>query len=410
MESESFVWAFNNIQLFEQPRNLIRPPYLHYWGLDSGQWKLYKLENKKSFFCCIGFSQSTSNSSTHSSSEYSSPPENSMNNDLSDCINYDGIVEHIILDGDSIESIIENYQCSIHLLVQCNDPSILTTLPKYLRIPVKKGFPISKIQTNQKNVLLQRLLNETDLTQREAEEFLISYENNYVKIMNEWDQTHTWEQKYLSSLKQSAPLYTTSYSRLHREDIAEQSVTSALPPPPIGSEWKLLSNGQWELQPISSTSPFETVNADNSDNNNDNNDEKEQLEIKGSYFVHQIRPSDTLEGICLKYHKTQREVMKLNHLSSKKIQFLTELRIPLNANEKPVLQNDEENTEETVSQIDLCQRFAQETNLSVKEARYYLQLYSYNYEDAFNEWKAEEEWSQANATLAKNTTPLEIST
>lgn len=406
MEKESFVWALDNLEVYEQPRYLSRPPFLYYWAIEGGKWRLRNIYNEKRVLnCCFGGISS-------SSSSPSSPSSLEGRIDESACLRYDGIIEHVVLEGDTIESILEYYQITIHSLLQCNGSNIITSssstsstsLPKYLRIPVKKGFPVSKIQLNEKNVIFQRFLNETDLTSNEAEELLNACQYDFIKAMNLWDNTHTWEEKYFESLKQTAPIYTTSYSALRNEDVVQESVTSSLPPPPIGYEWKLLSNNQWELQPYSELSLLQS---------NNQNEQEEQIQSRnGLYFIHQIRPSDTLEGICLKYHKSQREVMKLNHLSTKKIQFLSELRIPLNVGEKPIIQQSEDDiiVEETVKQNDLCQKFSQDTGLSIKESKYYLQLYNYDFESAFNEWKAEEEWAQqSKLPLSQNTIPLEIS-
>jgi LysM repeat protein len=292
------------------------------------------------------------------------------------------------MEGDTIESICEHYGCSVHSLVQCNGggATLLPPLPAHLRIPVKIGFPVSKIQSDEKNVIVQRFLSETNSSQEEADEFLAVQSYDFIKAMNLWDQSHSWEQRYLDSLKQVAPIYITSYSPLPSSDVAENSVGSALPPPPLGYDWKALPNGEWELVLVSgSDSLSESVEAE----------EGASSPNTSSYFHHRIKPSDTLEGLCLRYHVTQRAVMKLNHLSTKKIQFLKELRIPLRSGQaSPVMEEEEE--AEGNAERDLIQNFAQEASVSLREAKYYLQLSRYDFQEALREWRADEEWCQKN--------------
>jgi hypothetical protein len=368
--SSGFAWALGNVELSLQPNSLSRPPYLHYWALDSGKWRLRKIPDEKF--------QQTSCCGRHSSRNRA---------DEAACLRYDGIVEHILMEGETIESICEHYGCSLHSIIQCNGGCGVTlALPSYLRIPVKIGFPVSKLQSHEKNVIVQRFVLETNSSHDEAVEFLAAQSYDFVKAMNLWDQTHSWEQRYLDSLKQVAPIYVTSYSRLASNDVAENSVGSALPPPPLGYDWKALPNGEWELTMLSGNDSF----AEDADER-----EGSTFPNMSSYFLHRIKPSDTLEGLCLRYRVTQRAVMKLNHLSTKKIQFLKEIRIPLRSGEPSPVMEDETETESNAER-DLIQNFAQDTSATLREAKYYLQLSHYDYQEALREWREDEEWSQKN--------------
>lgn len=367
--STGFTWALGNAELSLQPNSLSRPPYLHYWALDSGRWRLRKIPDEKitRSSCCGGGSGRA---------------------DESACLRYEGIVEHIVMEGDTLQSICEHYGCSVHSLVQCNGGGLTVTLPPlppHLRIPVKIGFPVSKIQSDERSVILQRFVSETSSSEAEADEFLSAHSYDFIKAMNLWDQSHSWEQRYVDSLTQVAPIYVTSYSPLSSSDVAENSVGSALPPPPLGYDWKALPNGEWELLLVSGRDSLgEPVDGD----------DEVSSPNTSCYFHHRIKSSDTLEGICLRYHVTQRAVMKLNHLSTKKIQFLKELRIPLRSGQpSPVMEEEEA---ECNAERDSIQNFAQKTNVSLKEAKYYLQLSHYDFQEALREWRADEEWSQKN--------------
>lgn len=369
MSSVGYTWALGNVELSLQPNSLSRPPYLHYWALDSGKWRLRKITDEKYRRSCCGGT---------------SLPDESA------CLRYDGVVEHIIMPNESLESICDHYGCSIHTLIQCNggETFLVNTLPQFLRIPVKMGFPVSKIQSNEKSILLQRFIMETDLSSEEAAEFLTSHQYDYIRAMNQWDQSHTWEQRYLSSIKQSAPIYVTSFSRFHGSDGTMTDVGSALPPPPVGYEWRVLPNSEWELFPLNNLGDVEEREEDQ---------ESETALNTQTFFLHRISPSDTLEGLCLKYNTTQRAVMKLNYLSTKKIQFLKEIRIPLSSELSFPAEEMQEAQTGNMEQ-DLIQKLAEETKISLNEAKYYLQLTDYSYEDALKEWIADEDWSQQNQT------------
>jgi hypothetical protein len=370
MDSSGFAWALGNVEVALQPRSLSRPPYLHYWALDCGKWRLRKISDEKiTKSCCGGRSRP----------------------DEAACLRCDGLVEHIVFEGETVETICEHYACSIHSLLQCNEGLglRLTSLPKSLRVPVRAGFPVSKIQSVEREVLLRRFALDTDLSAEEAAELLASHGFDYVRAMTQWDPSHLWAERYLSSLTQTAPIYVTSYSRLHPSEGAADldTAASALPPPPLGYDWKPLPNGEWELVLVSEESSLEE-------------EEEQEREIAsprtGAFFVHRIRPSDTLEGVCLKNRVTQRAVMKLNHLSSNRIQFLTELRIPLRPDQASPAAEEAVPQEAGAGEGDLIQSFAQETSLPLSGAKYYLQLSSYDYQEALREWRADEEWCRAN--------------
>jgi hypothetical protein len=373
--SSGFAWALGNVEVALQPNSLSRPPYLHYWALDSGKWRLRKITDEKVIKSCCGSS---------------SRPDEAA------CLRYDGLVEHIVLENETIETICDHYACTIHSLIQCNEGLGLqfATLPKYIRVPVKTGFPVSKIQSTEREVLLRRFALDTDLTDDEASELLAAHEFDFVQAMTHWDPSHSWATSYLSSLTQTAPIYVTSYSRLHPSEGAADmnTATSALPPPPLGYDWKLLPNGEWELIQEIVSSPHSVEEEEEGDSNS-------SPTATGSFFVHRIRPSDTLQGLCLKYRVAQRAVMKLNHLSSTRIQFLTELRIPLRPDQitppSPAEEETETEGEQSNAERDLIQTFAQETGLTQQGAKCYLQASDFSYQEALQEWRADEEWCRA---------------
>lgn len=170
----------------------------------------------------------------------------------------------------------------------------------------------------------------------------------------------------LSDLMLSAGMESAQFP--NDEDEARVPIgapVAPLPTPPTNYAWHRNEDGTYQLNSCSG-------------------DKEEAVLIE-----HVVMPSDTLQGVCLRYRAGMLDVRRINYLSANSIHHLRVLRVPLKP-DIPV--NIQLKTHEVVVQ-DFCAR----TGESLIEARYYLEDCHFDMETALRLWRGDEEW----ATQAK---------
>ena len=159
-----------------------------------------------------------------------------------------------------------------------------------------------------------------------------------------------------------------------RKEVVDQLdvVSKPLPPPPHGSYWLQKDSGAWVLR--------ET----------EKSDEPEQLNsvtiASPTVIEHTVMPSDTLQGICLRYRVNVTDVRRINMFSGNSIQCKKILRIPLT---KDISISAQEDTHEV-----LLQKFRNETGESVAESRVYLEDSAWELEVALGAWRGDDQWEK----------------
>mmetsp|Transcript_99414 Transcript_99414/g.195295 ORF Transcript_99414/g.195295 Transcript_99414/m.195295 type:complete len:244 (-) Transcript_99414:116-847(-) len=147
-----------------------------------------------------------------------------------------------------------------------------------------------------------------------------------------------------------------------------EALSKPLPPPPIGKEWEKLSSGEWQLR------------------------DKLQLEHVDSttfseqegVLEHTVMPSDTLQGLCLRYGCSAVELRRLNMFSGNSIQFKKTLLIPVSQGVKFIPQDQTEDI--------TLQKFRNITGECISESRVYLADANYNIDVAVQNWRTDESW------------------
>jgi hypothetical protein len=141
-----------------------------------------------------------------------------------------------------------------------------------------------------------------------------------------------------------------------------------LPSPPLGYYWERLPDKSWELKKYleSELSP-------------------DQMVFEAPAIVeHVILPTDTLQGLCLRYRVTAVTLRQYNNFSGTAFRSRKYLRIPVEPG-LPV------NVQLSSHEI-LIQRFKNETGESEKEARYYLEERDWKLNEALTDWTGDENW------------------
>lgn len=143
----------------------------------------------------------------------------------------------------------------------------------------------------------------------------------------------------------------------------------SLPPLPSGHFWECQENGEWVLfrMPVNETSGLNSMEF-----------------TKPSIFEHVVMPTDTLQGICLRYRVTAVNLRRMNMFSGNNIQFKKALLIPVEGGSYVQFQ---QNTEEVV-----LQKFRNATHEGVAESRLYLDEHNWDLDVALSAWKKDENW------------------
>ncbi|KAH3744930.1 hypothetical protein Pelo_13656 [Pelomyxa schiedti] len=118
------------------------------------------------------------------------------------------------------------------------------------------------------------------------------------------------------------------------------------------------------------------------------------------YIAHTVLPSDTLEGLAVRYSVTAGAIQRANRLPNRDIFHLKTLMIPRNGNgpvpppRAPVLIED--------PRIAQRKRFMLQFAVTQQEATYYLEMTEYNFDKAAEEFKADVKWEASNPKKNKN--------
>lgn len=148
-----------------------------------------------------------------------------------------------------------------------------------------------------------------------------------------------------------------------------ESYCKPLPPPPSGYVWEQQLDESWVLLEVKETveSTPTVVKA-----------------LDPCVIEHYVMPSDTIQGICLKYKVSAVDLRRVNMFSGNNIKFFKTLKIPIAAGAQFQLQEDDPEI--------MVRRFCDMTKESPIEARLYLEEHGWNLSKAFSEWEKDENW------------------
>jgi LysM repeat protein len=149
--------------------------------------------------------------------------------------------------------------------------------------------------------------------------------------------------------------------------------SKSLPPPPSGHFWERQDNGEWVLfrMPYNESVGINTMEFS-----------------KPSIFEHTIMPTDTLQGICLRYRVSATVLRRMNMFSGNNIHFKKSLLIPVQGG---CLIEFQQVTTEVV-----LQKFRNATQENAAECRLYLDEHNWNLEAALAAWRNDESWAKDN--------------
>jgi len=149
-----------------------------------------------------------------------------------------------------------------------------------------------------------------------------------------------------------------------------------LPPPPHGMIWERNPEGNWYLVQLESPVPTPTGQV---------------IAEEPGVIEHVVMPSDTLQGICLRYRVSAVDVRRMNMFSGNNIQFKKTLKIPVAAGTPVVYQP---NSPELALQI-----FRNATNEGPIEAKIYMEENGNDVQKAITAWRADNVWDETNKYL-----------
>lgn len=180
------------------------------------------------------------------------------------------------------------------------------------------------------------------------------------------------------------PWKTWRIQRIENNSPDLDSYGKPLPPPPPGFYWERLPDKSWELRKYAepSMTPGSII-------------------FEAPVVIeHVILPSDTLQGICLRYRISAVTLRQYNKFSGNAFRSVKTLRIPVEPG-LPV------NVQMSSQEI-LIQRFKNETGESEIEAKYYLEGRNWNLGDALAEWRGDENWMAQQLPMSVFSTPAVV--
>lgn len=146
-----------------------------------------------------------------------------------------------------------------------------------------------------------------------------------------------------------------------------------LPPPPPGKFWERRGDKTWQLLDVPK-----------------NNDEDGDIIFSEPVVInHIVMPSDSLQGLCLRYRAKAVDVRRWNCFSGNNIKAFKSLKIPIEPGPLPKRAIQQE-TPELLLQI-----FRNETGESTAEAKVYLSEANGNLEAALRAWREDESFATA---------------
>lgn len=160
--------------------------------------------------------------------------------------------------------------------------------------------------------------------------------------------------------------------RIQRIDCTTPTLDSygkPLPPPPAGMYWEKQADNSWKLLrsvqqhlPEADAVIHETTRV----------------------LEHTVMPTDTIQGICLRYRINVVQLRQWNNFSGNNIKPFKSLLIPL---EPGVTAAPQEVTPEV-----MLRQFMNHTNLETEEAKFYLEEHNWNLQDALSAYRSDEQW------------------
>jgi len=164
----------------------------------------------------------------------------------------------------------------------------------------------------------------------------------------------------------------------------------ALPQTPKGYTWVRQADGNWLLEPLpSQTDAPDQGLADAEETEQLQKQEGVELQVKQDFIEHIVLPSDTLIGICLRYKIKKEELRRHNGFVGDNFRLCSTLIIPNKGG--IAVKNIQKMTPEIKIQM-----FQNESKQGLEEAKYYLELASWNVQDALKEWRQDERWETIN--------------
>jgi len=114
------------------------------------------------------------------------------------------------------------------------------------------------------------------------------------------------------------------------------------------------------------------------------------------FWVHDVKPTDTLEGVAIRYGVTAGAIQRANRLATRDVYHLKNLLIlktlgstvPPPVQAAAILGDD--------PKLAMRKRFCAINNTTMQEAAYYLDLTNYDFDAAVSEFKDDAQWEQNN--------------
>jgi len=174
-------------------------------------------------------------------------------------------------------------------------------------------------------------------------------------------------------------------------------VTKPLPTPPDGQMWAK-EELNWKLIPCSTAEPATahvmatSIHAPGSEAYANREEVAEAVPVdlnspqkknaapsNNTALYHEVRPTDTFPGICLRYKVTPTELRRANHLLSNNLSLIDKLVIPLITQKKEAV--DQVPSKEKLA-VTLVTRVSGVAQLTYTEARAYLELSDWDMDGA----------------------------
>jgi len=148
-------------------------------------------------------------------------------------------------------------------------------------------------------------------------------------------------------------------------------MSKPLPPPPTGYTWQQNDDHTWKLIEV----PRPEGSGDG------------YLSPPPAVIEHIVLPTDTLQGICLRYRVSTTTLRRHNVFSGSNIKFLKKMIIPLDHSQPVLLQ--QHNSRDII-----LQSFRNETNEGAAEAKLYLDDHDWDLAKALEAWRKDDAWAQ----------------
>lgn len=154
-----------------------------------------------------------------------------------------------------------------------------------------------------------------------------------------------------------------------------------LPPPPLGWYWERLEDGSWELKHFD-----DTVARDN-----------EVVLSSPAVIDHVVMPSDTMQGICLKYRVSAVTLRQYNNFSGNSFRSKKSLRIPLEPGIPVSIQLPTHDV--------MVQQFKNITGEGHQESQFYLEEHGWDLREAVASFNGDVAWIENHRHHVRDVTP-----